>query len=145
MACLGTMTPLCASKMSSRMYTSLSSPVRLLPITHTVHGWLEGRGAWMGACLVAPSNEVIHSDGEVFRLLKAGAPPPVDHLQLQSLISAHISTSCTSNTPVKEEHALEAGWAMVRLHSPHTSINSVSTGNGPQPTHAGDGGASMSG
>ena len=40
------------------------------------------------ACLVAASDQVVHADGEVLGLLKACTPPPVNHLELQDLISA---------------------------------------------------------
>ena len=39
--------------------------------------------------LVAACYEVVDADGEVLCLLKAGAPPPVDHAQSHDLIPAH--------------------------------------------------------
>ena len=47
----------------------------------------------MRACLVAAGDEVVHADGEILGLLKARAPPPVDHLQLQDLIPAQSAPS----------------------------------------------------
>ena len=39
--------------------------------------------------LVAACYEVVDADGEVLCLLKAGAPPPVDHAQSHDLVPAN--------------------------------------------------------
>ena len=101
-----------APKMSSTIVPSRETPAT----GRTVYGWLEGRVACMGPCLVAPSNEVIHADGKVLGLLEAGAPSAVDHLQLQDLISARTSSSCTPTTHLEWRSIQDSASAWVGGH-----------------------------